>query len=217
MAERELGFQVNFSHCAFEIGQIEEGVVAEAASSPGGLQDCSSDEPFGGLDGLAVACRYEDATVLGCALCFLHSSHALKEDHVIPYVCVVDGGIGRIENASVGCEASGPNARGTREGIDFETGVVGEDQLIGRDPGVVDSLECCIGEESGAILFGGGNGGEIWESLDGDIVSLSGGAEIAELALACGGNKQAESHAESVIGKGKGSKRENRSLASISG
>src|ERR1035438_1975106 len=50
MAQRMLGFQTQFGHRAVEFGQVEEGIVAKAASPPRSLHDCALNRALGGID-----------------------------------------------------------------------------------------------------------------------------------------------------------------------
>ena len=89
-----------------------------------------------------------------------------------------------------------------RERVDFEAGVVGEDQLAGEVTGVIDGFEGGVGGEGGAVLFGGGDFIQVWERIDFERMSLGGSAEVAEFALAGGGGVEAKRHEVSVTGAG---------------
>ncbi len=78
---------------------------------------------------------------------------SLQKEHVVPDVGVVVG-VRRVDQAGVGGIASRAHAGRAVERIDFEAGVVGNDQFAGRETRVVDSLGGCIGEEGVAVFFG---------------------------------------------------------------
>src|SRR5271157_6382248 len=199
MAEGELGFEVEFGHGAVQGGQVEEWIVAEAACASWSFEDKTLDRALGGMESHAVAGGDQHAAVAGGAAGWRDPGKALQEDHVVPHVGVVVG-VGRVDQAGVGGEASGADAWGALEGVYFEAGVVGQDQVSGDKTGVVDGLVCGVGGEGGAVLFGGRDGGEQGQGIDGEGMGLGGGAEVAELALAGGGGVEAEGHGKSVTG-----------------
>src|ERR1700744_3910553 len=90
MAERELGFEVDFGHGAVEFRQIKEWVVSEAACSAGSAEDSSFDCAFGGVENLAVAGGGKDATIARGALCRWNVVELLQEQNVVPDIRVVE-------------------------------------------------------------------------------------------------------------------------------
>ena len=80
----------------------------------------------------------------------------LEEHHVVPDVGVVHRGIGRVDEAGVGSEASGAHTGSTAEGIHLEAGVIGENQLTGRESRVVDGLGCSVGRKVSPSSLGAG-------------------------------------------------------------
>ena len=53
--------------------------------------------------------------------------------------------------------AGGADAGGSVEGVDFEAGVVGDDDLAGGVVGVVDGFEAGVAFEGGFVFGGGGD------------------------------------------------------------
>ena len=197
MAEGMLGFEIDFGHGVLEFGQIEERVVAEAARAARRFEDESFDRAVCCIEGLAIAGGDEDAVVAGGALGCWNAGEALEQDHVVPDVGVVVG-IWRVDEAGIGGETGGANAGRSVEGVDFEAGVIGEDEVIRCETGVVDSLEGSVGPEGGAAFFRGGNGDQAGQRFDEDVVGSGGGGEVAELSFAGGGGVEVEGHGESV-------------------
>jgi hypothetical protein len=64
--------------------------------------------------------------------------------------------------------AGGADAGCSVEGVDFEAGVVGEDEEAGCVCGVVEGLGARVGLEGGGVLGWGGDGGERGEGRDED-------------------------------------------------
>ena len=197
MTEGELGFEVDFGHGALEGRQVEERIVAEAASAARGLEDESIDGAFGRLDDFTVECGDQDAAITGGALVGRDFGEALEQDDVVPDVGVVVG-IGRVDETGVGCIASGTDAGSAIEGVDFEAGVVGEDELAGGETRVIDGFDSGVGEEGVAVFFGGWDVVGSGQRVNKDGVGVGGGAEVAELALTGCGCEKTESHEESV-------------------
>ena len=54
--------------------------------------------------------------------------------------------------------AGGADAGGSVEGVDFEAGVVGDDDLVGGVEGVVDGFEAGVAFEGGFVSSGGAGG-----------------------------------------------------------
>ena len=67
------------------------------------------------------------------------------------------------------------------EGVDFEAGVVGDDDLAGGMVGVVDGLEAGVAFEGGLVFGGGGDVGEVGEW--GSMVMCSGAAAAKSRSL----------------------------------
>ena len=193
-----LGGQVDFGHGAVEGGEIEERVVSKAACASGRLEDKAFHGAVRGVEGKAVAGGDQDAAVAGGALGLLHAGEALQQDYVVPDIGVVIG-VGRIDEAGVSRESGRADTGRTVERIDFEAGVVCEDELAGGEAGVVDGFECGVGGEGEAVFLRSGDGRESGQGFDEDGMSLGGGAEVSELALAGSRGVEAKRHGESVI------------------
>ena len=54
-------------------------------------------------------------------------------------------------------EAGGADAGGSVEGVDFEAGVVGDDDFAGGVAGVVDGFVAGVAFEGGFVFVGGGD------------------------------------------------------------
>ena len=94
------------------------------------------------------------------------------------------GASGESSEAKVGGEPGGAHSGSAGEGVDFEAGVVGDDEIAGCELGVVDGLERCVLCKGEAGFFRGGDGPEVGERLNVEGVGPGGGAEIAQLARA---------------------------------
>ncbi len=77
----------------------------------------------------------------------------LEEVEVVALVCGVQRS-GPVEVVVVGV-TGGADAGGSVEGVDFEAGVVGDDDLAGGVVGVVEGFEAGVAFE-GRFVFGGG-------------------------------------------------------------
>ena len=64
------------------------------------------------------------------------------------------------------------------EGVDFEAGVVGEDEQAGGEEGVGDGLELGVAHEGGGVFAGLGHGGEAGEGPDLDAGGAGAGGEL---------------------------------------
>jgi hypothetical protein len=83
-------------------------------------------------------------------------------------------------------EAGGADPGLTVEGVDFEAGVVGYDDLAGGVVGVVDGFEAGVAFEGGFVFGGGGDLFYAREWGERDVLRCCGG-EVAELAGVGGG------------------------------
>jgi hypothetical protein len=87
MAERELGFEIDFGHAAVEVGEIEERVVAEAAGAAWCGEDLAFDGPMADGEDVTVAGGGEDAVVAGATLGEGDAGEEMEEVEVIALVC----------------------------------------------------------------------------------------------------------------------------------
>ena len=85
-----------------------------------------------GVEGKAVASGDKDTVVAGGALENWNAGEALQQDHVVPYISVVVR-VRRIDEAGVGGVAGAADAGRAVEGVDFEAGVVGQDEMAGGE------------------------------------------------------------------------------------
>ena len=63
--------------------------------------------------------------------------------------------------------------------------------MAGGEAGVIDGLEGSVGGKGDAVFFRDCDSLQSGKRLDGEGKFLGGGAEIAQLALACGGGEKA--------------------------
>jgi hypothetical protein len=84
-------------------------------------------------------------------------------------------------------EAGGADSGPAVEGVDFEAGVVGYDDLAGCAAGVVGGFEASVTFEGGFVFCGSGDLCEVGEWGEGDV-RRRGGGEVAELAGVGGGD-----------------------------
>ena len=197
MAEGELGLKIDFGHRAVELRKVEERVIPEAAGAARGVQDHSIDGAVGHMSWLSVASGDKHAVIARGALGWRNGIEALKEHDIVPDIGVVIC-IGRIDQAGVRSEAGGANSRSTGEGVDFESGIIGEDEQSGCELGIIDRFERSVFGEAIAVLFGWVDVLQIGQGVDRDSVRLSRGAKIAQFALAGRSYVEAKGHAMSV-------------------
>jgi len=183
MAEGQLCVEIDFRHGALEFGKKKERVIAETARAARRVQNDTFHGSITGVLDAAVAGSNQDAVVAGLSLLQRLISETLKKDHVVPYICIVIG-VRRVNEACIRGEASRTNSRRTLESIDFEAGVVGQNQLTGRKLRVVDSLDGGVRGKGIAIFFRSFDVRQAGERLKTDGVSFSGSTEIAQLSLA---------------------------------
>src|ERR1700679_3784500 len=126
VAEAELGLGVEFGHGFFVIGKVEERVVTEAAGAAWGGQDFTFDGSVGDAEDFSVAGCGEDAVVAGCGLLDREFAEGLLEEEIVAGVGCCRGWAGELVVPGI---AGGTDAGGSVEGVDFEAGVVGEDDL----------------------------------------------------------------------------------------
>ena len=78
------------------------------------------------------------------------------------------------------------------EGVDFEAGVVGEDEEVGRLLGVEDGFKAGVAGEAGGVFVGREDEGEVGEREDLDVGGSGGGGELAEFAGVGGGGVEGD-------------------------
>jgi hypothetical protein len=93
---------------------------------------------------LAIAGGGEDAVVAGAALGEWDVGEVGDEEEVVALVCRCVRWIGEVVVVGV---AGGADAGGAVEGVDFEAGVVGDDDFVGGVVGVVDGFEAGVAFE----------------------------------------------------------------------
>jgi hypothetical protein len=180
----EFGFGIEFGHGLVVAGEEEEGVIAEASGASGSGEDFTFDGAVGDAEDFAIASCGEDAMVAGFGVLDVEFSEGLLEAEVVTLVSC--GGWGDSEVFVFGV-AGGADAGCSVEDVDFEAGVVGEDDFSGRELGVVDGLEAGVAFEGWFVFGGWGNFTEAREGFDGDVRGR-GGCEVAELAGVGGGD-----------------------------
>jgi hypothetical protein len=178
MTEGELGLEVDLGHGAVELGEIEKRIVSETAGAAGSVEDHAFDAAVGLVCGVAVARGDKYATVACGAPRGRYSFETLQQDDVVPDVGVVVG-IGGVDHAGVCGETGRAHAGSAGEGVNFETGVVGENELAGEELGVIDGFEAGVLGEGFAVFLWWFDAIEIRERNNGNRVGLGGGAEVA--------------------------------------
>ena len=126
MAEGELGGDVELGHGFVLGGEVEERVVAEAFGAAGGGEDFAFDGSVADGEDLTVARGGENAVVAGAALGERDVGEVGDEVEVVALVCGCVRWIGEVMIVGV---AGGADAGGSVEGVDFEAGVVCDDEL----------------------------------------------------------------------------------------
>ncbi len=154
MAEGELGGDVELGHGSVLCGEIEEWVVAEAFGAAGGGEDFAFDGSVADGEDLAVAGGGEDAVVAGAALGEGDVGEIGDEVEVVALVGCCFGWAGVVVVVGV---AGGADAGCSVESVDFEAGVVGDDDFVGGVVGVVDGLDAGVALEGGLVFGGGGD------------------------------------------------------------
>jgi hypothetical protein len=192
MADRELGFGGELGHGFVVVGEEEERVVAEAVDAARGGEDFAFDGAFGDTEYVAIAGCCEDAAISSRWMRAGKGAQGLLEAEVIALVGA--GGCGAGEALVVGV-AGGADAGGSVESVDFEAGVVGDDDLAAEVMGVVDGLDTGVAFEGEFVFRGRGDFMETWQRLEDDVLRCGSG-EVAELAGVGGGD--VELHASDV-------------------
>jgi hypothetical protein len=182
MAEGEFGFDVEFGHGLVLIGQVEEGIVAETAGATRGGEDFAFDGAMADAEDLSVADCCEDAVIAGCWISVGDFAEGFEEAEVVALV-----GCSNAEEVFVFGVAGGADAGCSIEGVDFEAGVVGDDDFAGSVMGVVDGFEAGVAFEGGFVFGGSGDFFYAGEWREGDVLRCCGG-EVAKLAGVGGGD-----------------------------
>jgi len=153
MADGEFRLEVEFGHGLFEVGQVEEGVVAEAFCAAWDGEDFAFDCAVGGAEDVSVAGGGEDTAVAG----MMWTRNLVESAEQAEVVSLVWTGIGRRGEVFVFGVAGGANAGSAVEGVDLEAGVVGKDDFAGGVEGVIDGFEPGVAFEGGFVFGGGGD------------------------------------------------------------
>ena len=198
MTEVELSGEINFGHGALEFGEEEEWVISEAAGAAGGGEKNALHGTVRGMFNAAVAGGDEYAVIPADALFGRQIAEALQQDHVVPDIGVVGGGIGGVDDSCISSESRRTDARSAAESVDFKTGIVCENEFARCELRIVDSLSCGVRGEGIAVLFGWFDVSQTGKGFDADCVLFSGGAKIAQFALACSGDVQTKTHETSL-------------------
>jgi hypothetical protein len=190
VAEGELGSNVELCHGLVLVGEKEERIIAEAVGASWRGYDLSFDGAVADAENVSVAGCGEDAVVTGFRILDGDFAKGVEEVEVVALVCGCFAGerevliyLGQV----IFGVASGANAGGSVEGVYFEAGVVGYDDLAGGVVGVEDGFEAGVALESGFVFSGSGNffyAGE-W-SYCGVLCCCCG--EVTELARVGGGD-----------------------------
>jgi hypothetical protein len=185
VAEGEFGCDVELGHGFFLVGEVEEGVVAEALGAAWSGEDLAFYGAVSDGEDLSVAGGGEDAVVAGWMRA-RNLAEGLLQAEVVALVW--SAGCGEVVVVGVTGRA---DAGVAMEGVYFEAGVVGEDDVVGGVAGVEDGFETGVAFEGGLVFVGGGDLFEAGEGSDGYFVRD--GGEVSELAWV--GRGDVESHA----------------------
>lgn len=181
MAEGELGFDIEFGHSFAAFGEIEERVVAEAFGAAWGGKNIAFDGTVADGEDFAVASGGEDAVVTGAAL---GEGNPREEGEEIKIIALVGGegtgGFSRMKVVVVGVAGRADSGCAV-ESVDFEAGVVGDDDGAGSEVGVIDGLGSSVAFEGGFVFGGRGDFFEVGEWEERDVLRSDGG-EVAQLA-----------------------------------
>ena len=178
MAESELGLDVEFGHGLFLMGEIEEGIVAEAVHASWCGEDLAFDGAVADGEDLSVMGSSEDAVVSRSWIGVGDFAKGFEETEVVALICCRRGGALEILVISV---TGGADAGRSVERVDFKAGVVGDDDFAGGMTGIVDGLEAGVAFECGFVFYRGEDMVEFGEWGEGDV-RREGGSEVAELA-----------------------------------
>jgi len=173
MAEEMLLLEGNFCHRELQLRDPEEWVVAEAACAARSGENFPVHAAVAGAENFAVARNGEDTAIARGAL-----GDPAKAGQQVDVIALIDreariGATGL--EARVGGVARGADTGLAAESIDFEAGIVGEDQagdeaaiVLRFEPGVAGEGELVLGGcrdlfEAGRRIdsestFGGGDG-----------------------------------------------------------
>jgi hypothetical protein len=182
MGELPLLCAGDFGEGEVEGGDEEEGIVAEAVVSSGGVEELAFDRVLGAEQDLAVEGEGEGADEAGGAGGLV--LHAVEEEGVVALVGGESGG--GVEAVVVG-EAGGADAGLLVEGGDFEAGVVGEDEEAAGGERVGDGFEVGVALEGGGVFEGLGDVLEAGEGENVDSGGAGAGGELGQLAGVGGG------------------------------
>jgi secondary thiamine-phosphate synthase enzyme len=184
MAVREPCGGVEFGHGPAELGEEEEGIVAEAGGSARRVEDFAFDDAVGESKDLAVADGGEGAAIAGRIRGGRDGGECGEEAGV---VALIRGEAGAWWVTCIVGVAGGADAGCSVEGVDLEAGVVGENDRAGRVGRIGKGFDAGVTFE-GEFIFGGGrDGGEAGEGFDGDA-GTGGGGKVAEFAGVGGGD-----------------------------
>jgi hypothetical protein len=166
MADGELGFKVDLGHGAVQFREVKQRIVAEAVGAAWSGENIAFDGTVADGEDVAVSGGGEDAVVSRAAL---GEGDACEEGDEVEVVALVEWkGLRGVEGVVVG-KAGGADAGMAVEGVDFEAGVVGYDDVAGCVAGVVDGLEAGVAFEGGLVFGGGGDLYEVGQWSEGDV------------------------------------------------
>jgi hypothetical protein len=156
----------------------EKRVVAETYGAARCGENFAFDAAIRNFEDLAIAGRGEDTVVACCSFRVGSVAEGPKKAKVVAFVSGSVGWGREMEIIGVAC---GADAGCSVEGVNFEAGVVGDDDFAGCAEGIVDGFEACVAFEGGLVFGWSGDLVEVWEWGEGDVMGGCGG-EVAELA-----------------------------------
>jgi len=96
-------------------------------------------------------------------------------------VTLVERGCGGCGDSEIFGVTGGADAGCSVEGVYFEAGVVGDEDVAGSVEGIGDGFEACVGFESGLVFGWDGDGCQVGEWGEGDS-AFAGGGEVTEFS-----------------------------------
>jgi hypothetical protein len=178
MGEVPFLFTPDFGEGEAEGGNEEKRVVTKAIGAAGLVEYLAFDDAFGAEEDFAVAGEGEGADETCGAGCVGESGEEGEEAEVVASVFATGGGV---EVEVVG-EAGGAYAGVATEGVDFEAGIVGEDEAVGGEEGVGAGLDLGIAHEGVGVFDGLGHFVDAGKFSQFAAFGVSGCLELGELS-----------------------------------
>jgi len=178
---------VQFRERLPDLREKKQRIVAEAIVAAGRIQDDAFGGAAEGGEGLAIAGGGDDADESRGALFGRHTGQFAQHARIVRFVVGVGfGGVRFVSGV-----ARGMDAGRALQSVDFEAGIVGDDELARNGTTVGLSFLAGILLEGGAVFDNQGQGGEIRDRCNADAVRLGGSGKITQLAWIRSGDENA--------------------------